>query len=302
MIKKILIFLLIFIGLQIWSSRLLIKFYAATVFADIANTDYEGEVKNHGDTVLIRTVPDITIRTYVKGQKLTYETPESAKVTLTIDKGYYFAFSVNSVDKRQSDINFIDKWSADASEQMKISVDTEILASQYASAAAANKGIVAGAKSASYNLGTTASSIAITKTNVLDYIVDCNSVLSEQNLPESDRWLVIPEWMGNYLKKSDLKDASLTGDTISPLRNGRIGRIDNFIIYISNNYTAVTDTYQCYNIIFGHKSALTFAAQMTEMETLKNPDDFGDLIRGLNIYGRKVVKPASMGVLYARKG
>ena len=284
---------------QIWSTKLVVKFYAATVFGDIANTDYEGEIKAFGDTVIIRTIPDIVIRDYTKGLKLNYENPERANVDLTIDKGKYFAFAVDDVDKKQSDLDFVDDWAEDASEQMKIAIDKDILAALPSLEDASNSGTTAGKLSSSFNLGTSGSAITLTKANVLDYIVDCGSILSEQNVPETNRWIVLPEWACNLLKKSDLKDASLTGDETSVLRNGRIGRIDNFMIYKSNNI--LPDGSSKYSIPFGHKSALTFASQMTDMETLPNPDTFGDLVRGLNVYGYEVIKPESLGILYAGK-
>ena len=287
---------------EIWSTKLQVKFYSATVFGAITNTDYEGEISSMGDKVIIRTVPTLTIRDYVKGQNLLVEQPESPNVELLIDKGKYFAFAANDIDKVQSDIKLIDTWSKDASEQLKITVDTSVLATVYADAASANKGATAGAKSAGYDLGYTANSIALTKDTILDKIIDLGSVLSEQNVPEEGRWIVLPTWAANLLKKSDLKDASLTGDGTSTLRNGRLGMIVKFTIYVSNNYTAVTDTYQCYNIIAGHKAGITFATQMTKMETLRNPNDFGDVVRGLQVYGFEVIKPEALAVLYARKG
>lgn len=288
---------------QLWSGKLVTKFYAATVFGDIANTDYEGEIKKFGDSVVIRTTPDITIREYKKGQKLVYENPESPAVDLNIDKGKYFACVCDDVDAYQSDIVKLDKWAEDASEQMKIQIDTGILADVYADAHASNKGQTAGAKSGAFDLGVTGTPEAITKSNVLDYLVDCGTVLDEQNMPESDRYIVIPAWMAGLIKKSDLKDASLTGDDSSTLRNGKLGMIDRFTLYISNNLTAVTDgANSCYNMIFGHKSGLTFASQMTKMEQLKAESTFGEMIRGLQVYGYEVIKPESMGVLYAYKG
>lgn len=272
------------------------------MFGDIANTDYEGEIKQMGDKVNIRTVPTLTIRAYKKGQQLQVEQPESPNVELLIDQGKYFAFSANDVDKIQSDLKLIDMWSTDAAHQLKIAVDTDILGSVYADADSHNKGATAGVKSAGYNLGASGSSIALTKDNILGYIVDLGSVLSEQNVPEEGRWIVLPGWAANLLKKSDIKDASLTGDGQSTLRNGRLGRIDNFTIYVSNNLTAITDTYQCFNIMAGTKAAITFANQMTKMETLRNPNDFGDIVRGLQVFGFEVVQPKALAVLYARKG
>lgn len=272
------------------------------MFGDIANTDYEGEIRQMGDKVNIRTIPTLTIRDYKKGQQLQVENPESPNVELLIDKGKYFAFAANDVDKIQSDLGLIDIWSKDASMQLKIATDTDILAAIYADADSHNKGANAGVKSGGYNLGYATASVALTKDNILGYIVDLGTVLSEQNVPEEGRWIVLPTWAANLLKKSDLKDASLTGDGQSTLRNGRLGMIDRFTIYVSNNYTPVTDTYQCYNIIAGTKAAITFAAQMTKMENLRNPNDFGDIVRGLQVYGYEVVQPKALAVLYARKG
>ena len=280
----------------------MVKFYKSTVFGAISNTNYEGEISKYGDKVIIRQTPDMTISDYRKNMKLNYEQPVISTVELMIDRGKYFAFAVDNVDKRQADINFIEDWSDDAAEQMKIAIDSDVLNNIYSDVHASNKGITAGAESSGYNIGASGSAVPVTKANVLDYIVDCGSILSEQNVPETGRWMVIPTWMANYIKKSDLKDASMTGDTVSPLRNGRLGVIDQFEIFITNNYTSVSDTQTCYHVLFGTKHATTFAAQMTDMETLPNPDTFGQLIRGLNVYGYEVIKPQAMGDLDCYKG
>ncbi len=116
------------------------KLYASTCFGEIANTDYEGEIKNKGDTVEIRTTPSITIKDYVVGGGLNYEKPTSDKVELHIDKAKYFAFEVNDIDSYQSDIKLMDDWSDDAGQQMKIAIDTVILGDVYADAAPENAG------------------------------------------------------------------------------------------------------------------------------------------------------------------
>jgi hypothetical protein len=288
---------------EIWSGKLVEKFYDATVFGEIANTDYEGEISSQGDKVIIRTVPTITIRDYQKGQQLQVERPESPNVTLNIDKAKYFNFVVDSIDKFQTDIALMDKWGGDAGEQMKIVVDTAILGDIYASAAAANKGATAGRKSASFNLGATGAPVVLTAANVLDYITACATVADEQNWPESGRWMVIPAWMRYLLVNSDLKNASVMGDDKSVMRNGRVGMVDRFVIYVSNNVASVADSgFTAYHVVFGHKSGLTFASQMTEMDTLKAESTFGWLVRGLNVYGYSVIKTESIGDLYARKG
>lgn len=281
---------------------MLVKFYLATVFGEIANTDYEGEIKKYGDKVIIRVTPDITINDYTVGQNLVYQRPESESAELLIDKGKYFAFTCDDVISKQSDVKLMDNWSGDAGEQMKIAVDTDVLEGIVGDADSSNKGNSAGADSGDIALGASTAPLQVTKTNVIDVIVDCGLVLDEQNRPDSDRALVIPSWMAAMLKKSDLKDASMTGDGKSILRNGRLGMIDRFTLYQSNNLKTATDTVKVWYAPFCHKSAISFAAQMTKVETLRAESTFGDLVRGLNIYGYEVLQPKSLGELYICKG
>jgi len=278
---------------EIWSGKLIENFYDATVLAAISNTNYEGEIRQHGDTVNIRTTPEITIREYVKGQTLTVENPDKPKIQLLIDKGEYFACVEDDVDKVQSDIALMDTWSKDASERMKIKIDQRVLTDILPGVVAANKGATAGAISASFNLGTTGSPLTVTKdgasstTSVIDLLVDMGTVLDEANAPEQDRFIVIPAKMAGLIKKSELKDASLSGDSMSVIRNGRLGMIDRFTVYVSHNLLVSSGKY---NLIAGHKMGFTFATQMTNMETIRSESTFGNIIRGLQVYGYKVVK------------
>ena len=282
---------------EVWSGKLIENFYDATVLAAISNTDYEGEIRTMGDTVNIRTQPNITIREYVKGQNLVVENPDSPKLQLVIDKGEYFSCVEDDIDRVQSDIKLMDMWSKDASEQMKIKIDQRVLTDMLPGIGAFNKGLTAGQQSASFNLGTTASPLTVTKdgaggtTSVIDLIVDMGTVLDEANVPESDRFLVIPAKMAGIVKKSELKDASLTGDGVSPMRNGRLGMIDRFTLYVSHNLNVSSGKT---SIIAGHKMGFTFASQMTEMETLRAQSTFGNIVRGLQVYGYQVVKPEAL--------
>ena len=282
---------------EIWSGKLIENFYDATVLAAISNTNYEGEIRQYGDTVNIRTTPEIVIRDYVKGQSLTVDNPDKPKIQLVIDKGEYFACVEDDVDKVQSDINLMDTWSKDASERMKIKIDQRVLTDILPGIATTNKGATAGEQSASFNLGTTGAPLTVTKdgagstTSVIDLIVDMGTVLDEANAPEADRFLVIPAKMAGLIKKSELKDASLTGDSMSVVRNGRLGMVDRFTIYVSHNLLVSSSKY---NIISGHKMGFTFASQMTNMETIRSETTFGNIIRGLQVYGYKVIKPEAL--------
>jgi len=261
------------------------------------NTDYEGDVKMKGDTIHIRQRPDVTISDYEKGDTIVYEDLVSTLVDMTVDYAKLFAFKVDRIDEKQSDVKLMDIWAADASEQMKIAIDKVVLGAVYTGAAAANIGATAGAGSGNINLGTEAAPLAIDKTNVLDLLVDLGTVLDEQNVPESGRWVVLPPAVCGKIKKSDLKDASLSGDGTSMLRNGRLGIIDRFTLYSSNNLKKITDgggkkSWQC---IAGTNHAISFASQITELDYLpKLESTFGSAMRGLNVFGFKVVNGKAM--------
>jgi len=276
---------------ELWSGKLIEQFYDTTVLSQISNTDYEGEIKKHGDTVNIRTTPTITIRDYVKGQPLEVENPESPTIQLLINKGKYFNCHEDDVDKVQSDIDMMNLWAKDASEQMKILIDTDVLANIVTEVSAFNEGATAGRISGDINLGVTSTPVALTSSNILSYIVDMGTVLDEANCPESDRFLLLPAKAVGLIKKSDLKDASLAGDSASIMRNGRIGMIDRFTIYSTHNLPVASGET---DIIAGHKMGFTFASQMTEMDTLKSTTTFGMLMRGLQVYGYKTVKPQAL--------
>ena len=279
---------------EIWSGKLIENFYDATVLSAISNTDYEGEIRNMGDTVNIRTTPEITIQTYVKGQTLSVENPDKAKLQLVIDKGEYFACVEDDVDQVQTDMNLMDMWSKDASERMKIKIDQRVLTDLLPDVSANNKGQTAGAISGNIDLGVAGTPEALTTSNVIGKIVDMGTVLDEANCPEGDRFLVIPAKMAGLIKQSDLKDASITGDGSTPLRNGRLGMIDRFTVYVSHNLVKSGNEF---SVIGGHTMGFTFASQMTNMETIRSETTFGNIIRGLQVYGYKVVKPEALATM-----
>lgn len=232
---------------------------------------------------------------------LAVERPESADIELTIDYGSYWNIVLDDVDRIQSDLPLLNKWTDDAAQQTKIAIDYKVLNAVYSDVHARNTGATAGAISGAFNVGATSAPVQITKSNVLDYIVDCGTILDEQNVPEESRYMVLPTWMAGLIKKSDLKDASLTGDGSSPLRNGRIGSIDRFTLYSSNQVSYYsTDT--AYRALFGHKYAITFATQFVKTESLRAESTFGDIVRGLQVYGFKVIQPKALGMLYCKKG
>ncbi|HEY1491977.1 MAG TPA: hypothetical protein VGF35_05080 [Steroidobacteraceae bacterium] len=288
---------------EIWSGKLIEKFYAATVLSAIANTDYQGEIKNQGDTVHIRTKPTITIHDYTTDQDLLIERPSSNIIDLTIDYAKYFNEALDDVMELQSDINMLSMWADDASEQMKITIDTAVLTLIDPGVAAVNKGNTAGKISQNIVLGAAGSPVTLTPLNILDSIVDLGTVLDEQNIPESGRWLVIPPWIAARIKKSDLRNASISGDGVSLMRNGRLGMIDRFTMYSSNLLpTAVEGSSTAFRVFAGHPHGLTFASQITKMETMRSERSFSTLLRGLQVYGAKVLDGIAITELYAIAG
>lgn len=276
------------------------KFYLQTVLPMIANTDWEQEVRAFGDQVVIRNIPDITVEKYYKNKVLTYENPEITTTLLNIDQGFVWSFNADIIDLHQTDINFIEKQVEDASNQVKIKVESDIFSTMFADADTANQGIAAGKISGNYNLGATGVPLIIDSTNIISIIVRAGAVLDEQNVPDDgNRWFLMPSEICSFVKTSDLKDASLSGDMVSIVRNGRLGMIDRFNLYCTNNLTTTTDgTRLVYNMMAGHTSALTFAGQITESETIIPESTFGRKYRGLFAYGHKVVKKPSLAHIY----
>ena len=290
----------------IWAKKFLKYFYMSTVLAAISNTDYEGEIKEHGDKVEVNVLVGGESHEYVKGQKLVYTELQSATRTLLIDRGRSFQFPASYIDKAQAmkSLNFVEQWSSHLSQITKRDIEHIVLSEVFSSCAAENSGATAGADTADINLGVAGAPKALVKTGIMDDIVDWGDVLDQKNIPDDGRFIVLPTWACALIKKSELRDASITGDGQSVLRNGRIGMIDRFEIFSSRNLLSVADGggARAWNAMAGHKSAITFATQLTANERLKNPDDYGDLIRSLQSFGFAVMQPDALLHLYIRKG
>lgn len=284
---------------EIWSGKLIEKFYAATVLAAISNTDYEGEIKSYGDRVKIRTKPTLIINNYLVNGDLALQRPAGSSVELTIDQGKYFAAIIDDVIEKQSDINNMSLWSDDASEQMKIVVDTDVLTFLLGQANAGNRGLTAGVISQNINLGVTGTPVATVGRNpstgqveIIDILLRLGQALDEQNIPETGRWVVMPTWATFQIKRSELREVFVSGDSVSILRNGKFGQIDRFTIYASNllpNGVAAGLAAGEWVIFAGHAHGLTFASQLTNVETIRSERTFGEILRGLQVYGRQVL-------------
>lgn len=300
----------------LWSGKLNAKFYQNTMLSEIANTTWEGELKNQGDTVRIRTAPTISISDYEVGNNLSYEVPAPIYTDMQVNKGKYFGVQVSDVLGYQSDMDLMNMFTDDAAKQLKIQIENEVFFNSFVTEgpAAANEGATAGAISAAYNLGTdTAPVDQATAENVLKAILRMSSVLDEQNVPESGRWLIITPFDRHLLMQSNIAQAYFTGDPQSTIRSGKIGMLDRFTVYVSNllprgaagkalvsgltptaDGGAVASAKARRTMIAGTKDAVAFAMTVNKTEPLRNQTDFGDIVRGLAVYGRKVVKPEAL--------
>lgn len=258
---------------EVFSKLLQAKFYKQSVLPAISNTDYQGEISGQGDKVIIRTVPAVTINDYagtVTNQELTTGTVE-----MLIDKAKYYSFKIDDVLKAQADINLLEAASGDAAEGMRIAVETDVLSSVIGDAT------------------TTGAQTTITSSNILGEILELSKALDELNIPEEGRYIVLSPEFVSMLKQSELRQAYLTGDGTSPLRNGQVGMVDRFTVYQSNMlHTPASGTDAGYtHVLAGHPKAISFASQFTNTETVRLESTFGEAVRGLKVYGSKVVNP-----------
>ena len=301
---------------QLWSNKLNAKFYANTMMTDIANTDWEGEIKNQGDTIRIRTAPSITINDYTAGGTLTSQVPVPIFQDMQINKGKYFSVQINDVLAHQADIELMNTFTDDAAKQLKISIENEAFFQWFVTegAHANNKGATAGSISASYNLGTDGTPVPEgTADSVLNAILEMSATMDEQNIPEDGRWLVISPKDRNILMQSNIAQAYFTGDQSSTIRTGKIGMLDRMTVYVSNllphgaagkalvaglsatsGGATASGAKKRRMMVAGTKASCAFASQIAKTEPLRNQTDFGDIVRGLAVYGRKVVKDEAL--------
>ena len=289
----------------LYSGTLLVKYYKATVLTAIASTEHQDEITKMGDEVNIRMVPTIKTFKYKIGDGYQFAPVKTEKVVLKIDQGTGYTYPVNTVEVNQSDIPFIEKWAEEAAQQVKIDVDREVLSNIPNEVSAETSGTNSGAITGNINLGVTGAAVPISKDTSIANALLCSQALGEANVPDTNRWIVVPEWFKTKLLASDIADAGFAGDgQPSKVLNGRIGVIaGDLTLYTSNNILPLLDSgTKCYQIVFGHTGAHSFAAQFTEHEMYKNPSDFGWMVAGLQVWGHKVLKGEGVGVLYAKEG
>mgnify|MGYP007071570751 CR=1 FL=1 len=281
----------------LWTARLLSNLQKSHVLAARVNRDYEGEIKQAGDTVKIGGIGAVTVSSYTKNSTtLSWQTLADASQTLVIDRAKYFAFKVDDVDAAQTKPKLMDEAMKEASYAISDEIDA-YLAGLYTDAATANKlGADGGsAKTVGYGSG---------ETDPYKTLVNMGVLLSKANVPSAGRWAVVTPWFEGMLRKSGTFGANVASPSgEQAMLNGYIGRSAGFDIYTSNNLTNDAQGTPTWRLMFGVDAAISMAVQKAPvMESIRLQDSFSDGVRGLLLYGAKVVRPAAMAVLFAKEG
>ena len=285
---------------QLFASEMQIAFYKRATLAHITTTEYEGQLKNHGDKLTINLLPDVDFRDYVIGQDLIIQTPEGSSVSLEINKGKYWAIATSDIEKAQSHIAYAKKWGDHAGKGMAVSIEASVYSDVYSEAGIS--GATAGADS-DINLGSSGAPLVLTAATIVAVLANIEVTLADNNIPEEDRWILLPPWATAMLTISEFKDVSVTGaGGESPMVTGFVKKVETLSVYRTTNLTKVTDgNATAYNAMFGWKGAIAFATQTSKTEMDRNHKDFGDVNRSLQSYGYKVVMPEALGHLYISK-
>jgi len=283
----------------LYGKQMLVEYLETAVVPAVTNTDYEGQIKEQGSEVRVSSLPEVTVEDHQRGAAVgEYEELTSDSVTLSIDYAKKYKFRIGTIDQAQSRFVLAPQFLKKSAYAMEMAIDTHVFSVIRAQANSDNEGTTAGADSGLYNLGATTTPLSLTKSNVLDWIADMASVLSEQSVPEDDqRWLCLPPFITNLIDKSELYKADISGDDKSRMYKGRyIGSLKGFAIHRTMSlYKAEVSSALEWDIMFGHKTAVTFAAQVTESDSLKTSQYFGKLYRGLNVYGFNTMQPLGLG-------
>lgn len=273
----------------VWAARLLVALDKALIYGqpNVCNRHYEGSISKSGNTVKIASIGDVTVDDYTKDTNI--NDPESLSdeaKTLLIDQAKYFNFVVDSVDRAQQNVNVLDEAMTRAAWSLREYADRFLAAKMEAAVPAGN---VIGDPTP----------IVPTKDNAYEYLVDLGVLLDQGNTPTNDRFVIVPAWFHGLLLKDDRFVRSGTAGGEARLRNGEVGEAAGFTILKSNNVPQTAG--EEYKIIAGHSFATTYVEQVLDVQTYKPEKRFGDAVKGLHVYGAKVVRDACLAMLIANK-
>lgn len=275
----------------LWSHSLQLAYRKRLVYADarICNRKYEGEIRQHGDTVKIKTVNDPTIKDYVKGTD--HDAPENAdgaEQLLRITQQKYFNLGIDDIDRVQADPEYFAEYTSRGGYQLANTSDQYIASQMSAAVASANL------------LGSDAAPIVPTADTMYEYLVDLDVILDENFVPEDGRFVVLPPWAYGLLRKDDRFVSFGTDANRNVAAGTPLGEVANLTVFKSNNVPATNATK--YKILAGHADATTFAEQMLgQLEAYRPQLRFEDAVKQLQVYGARVTRGYALGLLTANK-
>jgi N4-gp56 family major capsid protein len=270
---------------QIWSARILAKLEKNLVFAQpgVVNRDYEGDIRADGDRVHIHSFNDLTVSSYTKNSTtISYENLTDSRVTLLIDQSKYFAFSVDDIDTAQIRPELIDAAADRAAYQLAEVADSYIA------------GLYSGASTSAPD--NTIETSQFTSRNVYQKLVELSVAMDAVNLPAGGRFIVVPPWVKGLLLQNS---SFVTAAKPDAVLNGEIGQIAGIRILVSNNVKTTGTSPVVSHMMAGHPSALAYAEQIVDLEGLRLESSFSDAVRGLHLYGAKVLDGARLFDLQA---
>ena len=287
----------------IYSKKVLNFFRKASVAEAITNTDYEGEISAYGDSVRIIKEPVISVSAYTRGSDTTATKLTDQEINLVVDTANAFKFIVDDIETSMSHVNFKEVAASSAAYALRDAFDTAVIAAGFAGLSASSPDHTLGTDSATH-LGAGvydgAGAVGLDVTDPLDLLAKFARLLDEQNVPEEGRWVVAPPSFYEELSQSGSKLLSVDFNAgQGSIRNGLVtsGKLRGFSMYKSNNVAAPSNADG--KILAGHMSAICTAQTITSTEVIRDPDSFGDICRGLHVFGVKVLRDeALVGAFY----
>jgi len=298
---------------EIFSQKVLKFFRRASVAEDITNTDYTGEIENFGDTVNIMKEPTLTVTAYQRGSVVNPQDLADDQITLVVDKANAFAFKIDDIEERHSHVNFEALATSSGAYSLKRKFDANILQNLSDAAgigASAVSGTTLTTTAAAGDIGTANAPINVeTDDNGINMMLAMARLLDDQSVPEENRWFVAPPifYQKAFQAGNKIAEVNITGDGTSPLRNGlaMVGTLAGFRCYKSTalnstggvdqvtltdaSATLATDASE--NVVLaGHISAMATASHIAKTEVVRSTESFSDVIRGLHVFGRKVLR------------
>lgn len=274
----------------VWAARLLTALEKSLVYgqANVSNRDYEGEIREAGNTVKIASIGDVSIGDYIKDTDIADpEILTDSDQTLLIDQSKYFNFYVDSIDRAQQNVNVLDEAMRRSAWALREKADAFI------------SGVMQAAVPAGNLIGSLTTPEVPTAANAYEYLVDLGVLLDESDVPLEGRFVVVPAWFHGLLLKDDrfVRSGTFRGDRA--LANGQVGAAAGFSILKSNNVPNTAGAK--YKIVAGHSIATAYVEQIVDLQTYKPEKRFGDAVKGLHVYGARVVRPKALAMLIADK-